>query len=162
VRSDADCDISGPTKNVIADHDVEIRAACPADAEAVAGLLGELGYPAPVAKALAYLERLPLEDAALLVATSASGAVIGWIEVIETSHLESGDVAEITGLVVTASERGRAVGSTLLTAAEAWARRRGLGRIRVRSNVIRERTHGFYADRGYVERKRQVVFQKGL
>jgi N-acetylglutamate synthase-like GNAT family acetyltransferase len=108
-------DVSGPNTNVNASNGVEIRPARAEDAEAVAALLGELGYPAPAAKALAYLERFPLEDVALLVATSLSG-VIGWIEVIETSHLESGDVAEITGLVVTASERGRAVGSTLLAA----------------------------------------------
>jgi GNAT superfamily N-acetyltransferase len=159
VRSDYD--VSGPNTNVNASNGVEIRPARAEDAEAVAALLGELGYPAAAAKALAYLERFPLEDVALLVATSLSG-VIGWIEVIKTSHLESGDIAEITGLVVTASERGRAVGSTLLAAAEAWARQRGLGRIRVRSNVIRERTHGFYAERGYIEQKRQVVFVKPL
>jgi GNAT superfamily N-acetyltransferase len=160
VRSE--CDVSGPNTNVNASNAVEIRPARADDAEALAALLGELGYPASAAKALAYLERFPLEDVALLVATSLSGVVIGWIEVIATSHLESGDIAEITGLVVTASERGRAIGSTLLTAAEAWARQRGLGRIRVRSNVIRECTHGFYAERGYVEQKRQVVFVKPL
>jgi hypothetical protein len=32
----------------------------------------------------------------------------------------------------------------------------------VRSNVVRERAHRFYLREGYVERKRQVVFDKTL
>ncbi len=90
------------------------------------------------------------------------GSVVGWIELAVRRTVEFGDAAEIQAFVVTAAERGRAVGSRLLAAAEAWARARRLPRLRVRSNVVRERTHRFYLERGYVERKRQVVFDKML
>jgi len=137
-----------------------IRDARVEDAGAVAALCGELGYPITAEHAAAHIS----EDRGvhLLVAERADGAVIGWIELAERRTVEFGEAAEIQGLVVASGERGRAVGSALLDAAEAWARARHLPRVRVRSNVIRERTHGFYLTRGYVERKRQVVFDKML
>ena len=58
--------------------------------------------------------------------------------------------------------RGVGVGAQLLHAAEQWAAKNGFGRMRVRSNVVRERAHRFYLREGYRERKRQVVFDKDL
>ena len=137
-----------------------IRLARESDASPVASLCGELGYPIPVEQARARI--VDDGEVVLLVADTMEGRVVGWIEVAPRRSVEFGEVAEIQGLVVTASERGREVGSRLLTAAEDWAREQGFARIRVRSNVIRERTHGFYLARGYSERKRQVVFDKSL
>ena len=76
--------------------------------------------------------------------------------------LASGEQAELVGLVVDEALRGRGIGAALVTAAEAWARERGLARLRVRSNVTREATHSFYRRLGYEEVKRQVVFRKSL
>ena len=137
-----------------------IRRARESDASAVASLCGELGYPIPVEQARTHI--IDGRDVVLLVADTADGRVVGWIELAPRRSVEFGEVAEIQGLVVTASERGRDVGSRLLVAAEDWARDQGFARIRVRSNVIRERTHGFYLARGYAERKRQIVFDKPL
>jgi GNAT superfamily N-acetyltransferase len=139
---------------------VTIRRAREADASAVASLCGELGYPIPAEQARTRI--VDDGEVVLLVADTGAGEVVGWIEVAPRRSVEFGEVAEIQGLVVTASIRGRDVGSRLLTAAERWAREHGFDRIRVRSNVIRERTHGFYLARGYSERKRQVVFDKPL
>jgi len=136
-----------------------IRDARVEDAEAVAVLCGELGYPISAAQAAAHLHHP--RGSELLVAER-DGSVVGWIELAVRRTVEFGDAAEIQAFVVTAAERGRAVGSRLLAAAEAWARARRLPRLRVRSNVVRERTHRFYLQRGYVERKRQVVFDKML
>ena len=44
--------------------------------------------------------------------------------------------------------------------AEEWAARHGCPRVRVRSNVIRERTHRFYERLGYRAVKSQKVFDK--
>jgi GNAT superfamily N-acetyltransferase len=137
-----------------------IREARPEDAAAVAALSGELGYPIPAEHAAAHI-RHP-GGITLLVADRGDGRVIGWIELAVRRTIEFGEAAEIQAFVVTERERGRAVGSELLAAAERWARDRRLARIRVRSNVIRERTHRFYLERGYAERKRQVVFDKML
>jgi GNAT superfamily N-acetyltransferase len=137
-----------------------IRAARPEDAAAVAGLCAELGYPIPVEQARAHIEHDG--GVALIVAEMPHRGLVGWIEVAPRQSVEVGRIAEIQGLVVTAAERGREIGTRLLEAAERWALRSGYARIRVRSNVVRERTHRFYAQRGYVERKRQIVFDKQL
>jgi GNAT superfamily N-acetyltransferase len=139
---------------------VSIRAARLDDAAAVAALCGELGYPITADHAALHIGAP--RGVALLVADRGDGAVIWWIELAVRRTVELGDAAEIQAFVVAEAERGRAVGSALLAAAEAWARDRALPRIRVRSNVVRERTHRFYLQRGYTERKRQVVFDKML
>jgi GNAT superfamily N-acetyltransferase len=77
-------------------------------------------------------------------------------------HIEEVPFAELAGLVVGDSARSRGIGALLLRAAEDWARNRGFARLRVRSNVVRERAHRFYLREGYIERKRQVVFDKTL
>jgi len=66
------------------------------------------------------------------------------------------------GTTVLDAARSLGVGARLLAAAEAWSRDAGFARMRVRSNVVRERAHRFYVREGYVERKRQVVFEKDL
>lgn len=84
-----------------------IRAAVPADAAALAALSGELGYPATAEQVL---ERLAAMGSSQTVLVFDDGEVRGRIEVIEALRLESGRFAEITGLVVTETARGRGVG----------------------------------------------------
>jgi GNAT superfamily N-acetyltransferase len=137
-----------------------IRPATRADAAAIAALSSELGYPTTaeeMAPRLASL--LDVRDQAVLVA-EVDRRVIAWIQISFVATVESGSFAEIRGLVVTAAQRSRGVGARLVAAAEEWARERGLARIRVRSNVTRERTHRFYERLGYVTTKAQKVFDK--
>jgi GNAT superfamily N-acetyltransferase len=49
-----------------------------------------------------------------------------------------------------------------VSAAETWAAKRGAKRLRVRSNVMRERAHRFYERLGYTITKRQAVFDKDV
>ncbi|MBK8266810.1 MAG: GNAT family N-acetyltransferase [Planctomycetes bacterium] len=90
------------------------------------------------------------------------GAVVGWIQVGVHVCLESTPFAEIYGLVVDEAERGRGIGKTLVIRAEAWARERGMARLRVRTNVVREATHRFYESLGFSVSKRQMVFDKSV
>jgi GNAT superfamily N-acetyltransferase len=139
-----------------------LRPATLSDAAAIAALNGELGYPTAaeeMAPRLASL--LDVSGQAVLVAAD-DGGVIAWIHVSVVETIESGAFAEIRGLVVTAAHRSRGVGARLVAAAEGWARERGLTRIRVRSNMTRERTHAFYERLGYRTTKTQKVFDHGL
>jgi GNAT superfamily N-acetyltransferase len=139
-----------------------LRPATLNDAASIATLNGELGYPVTadeMAPRLASL--LDVRDHAVLVAET-DGSVIAWIQVSVVATVESGSFAEIRGLVVTAAHRSRGVGARLVEAAEGWARERGLTRIRVRSNVARERTHAFYERLGYQTTKLQKVFDKRI
>lgn len=139
-----------------------IRRAASKDFEALARLSGELGYPMSGADMRARLvDLLGRDDHAVLVA-DVGGEVAGWIHVIERRSLEGGVYAEIGGLVVDEKHRGQKLGEALTTAAEEWGRKRGLKRMRVRSNVIRERAHAFYKRLGYVVSKTQAVFHKPL
>jgi N-acetylglutamate synthase-like GNAT family acetyltransferase len=87
------------------------------------------------------------------------GKIVGWIQVSRMLRLESGEWAEITGLVVDADARGAHLGRRLVAKAQAWARAHKLPRLVVRANVVREGTHGFYLHLGFAEKKQQMVFE---
>lgn len=139
---------------------VTIRPATLDDTAPIARLAAELSYPCDEA---AMRERLrPLLDRetdAVLVA-EADGAVIGWMHVTRMESLESDPHAEIRGLVVTSALRSRGVGARFIDASIAWARERGLPKVRVRTNETRERTHAFYERAGFVLKKSQRVYDK--
>ncbi|HEX5353216.1 MAG TPA: GNAT family N-acetyltransferase [Rhodanobacteraceae bacterium] len=137
-----------------------IRAATPADAEALAGLSGQLGYPADapaISRRLARVDR-----GVVLVAVGRQGAVCGFAHAAPRRLLIADPFVELAGLVVDETARGSGVGAALLAAVEAWAREQGFASVRVRSNVVREHAHRFYSREGYIEKKRQVVFVKRL
>ena len=137
-----------------------IRAARLADSARIAALTEQLGYPATEAEIRTRLTTLGArEDHAFYVA-EIDGEVAGWIGVRTDLSLEGGGYAEIVGLVVDERRRGKGLGEDLVHAAEAWARAQGATKLRVRSNVIRDRAHKFYLRLGYTITKRQVVFDK--
>lgn len=140
-------------------HDVIVRAAMREDAEALASLAGELGCPSTAEQMLVRFDALPQSEAVLV---ALDPDVIAWVQVGVTCSLESGAFAEIRGLVVQEQQRSRGIGALLVDAAEKWARGRGLSRMRVRSNVLRERTHRFYERLGYTVKKSQKAFEKPL
>jgi GNAT superfamily N-acetyltransferase len=143
---------------------IRIRKARRSDAERIAQLSGELGYPATPAQIAARLRQLtPASKHAVLVAESADAArVVGWIHVSVSHLLESDVQAEVNGLVVAEGQRSAGAGAKLLEAAEEWARKRGCRGMNVRSNVIREGAHKFYERQGYEHYKTQKAFRKPL
>jgi GNAT superfamily N-acetyltransferase len=142
---------------------VTIRDAVSADAPRLAELSGVLGYPVNTEAMAGRLERIlgRLEDT-VLVATLASGDVIGWLHAAEQELLETGRRGEIVGLVVDAAHRGLGVGRQLIARVESWAAERGLEQIHVRSNVVRIESHPFYERLGYVRVKTQHAYRKEL
>jgi len=139
-----------------------IRPALDVDAGAIAALSSQLGYPSTREEILTRMSTLAAGGHTLILVAEDEGAVAGWIAVRDDVSLETGPFAEIAGLVVDQASRGRRIGEALVVAAESWARERGHGRMRVRSNVIRERAHRFYERLGYTTTKRQAVFDKSL
>jgi GNAT superfamily N-acetyltransferase len=141
---------------------VTLRAAALADAEALAVLAGELGYPAAASVMRRRLGDVQKSENDVVLVASRADSIVGWIQVATVASLESDVFAEIRGLVVTESERGKGVGSQLVSAAEAWAVRHSCPRLRVRSNVVRAETRRFYEKRGFAVTKVQNVFDKPL
>ena len=136
-----------------------IRLANENDAAAVASLIGQLGYELTTDDARTRLGSSAVE--AVYLAEKA-GRVIGLIQVAVTEGLEHEARGEIRALVIDENHRSGGMGRELIDAAEAWAKERGLSKMRVRSNVKRERARKFYERNGYVVTKTQNVFDKKL
>ena len=153
------------TASGLASARVKIRRARRGDAERIAQLCGELGYPATAAQVATRLRQLtPVSKHAVFVAESSDAAtgLIGWVHVSVAHLLESDTRSEVNGLIVAEGQRSAGAGAQLLEAAEEWARRHGSRGMNVRSNVIRERAHGFYERNGYEHYKTQKAFRKAL
>ena len=133
------------------------------DAERVAVLSGELGYPVDTATMALRIQTIGQhEERDALVACSNDGSIAGWIEMEVVEHLTSDRTVSISGLVVAAGMRSQGTGKLLLQEAEQWAKARGVIRMLVRSRVAREDAHRFYEREGYVRVKTSAVFEKPL
>ncbi len=120
----------------------------------------QLGYGVPaedVARRLA-----ALESRRQVFVAERGGEVVGWTGVCTDDEFVGGFGALVEGFVVDESARGLGVGAQLLEAVEAWAKGRGCEKIRVQSNVVRERAHAFYERNGYVKVKAQYQLKKTL
>ena len=145
------------------DKELRLRRAKSADAQQIAVLSGQLGYPATAAQMRGRLRGIkPASQHAVFVAESAKDGVIGWVHVSRDVLLESEIRAEVNGLVVAEGQRSLGAGARLLAAAEDWARKHSCKGMSVRSNVIRERAHKFYERNGYEHYKTQKSFRKPL
>jgi GNAT superfamily N-acetyltransferase len=133
------------------------------DAAEIARLSLELGYQASVEETRSALGRmLGSPRYFVVVASAGSGPLLGWAAAERRLSLESGESAEITGLVVATSARRLGVGRALVAAAEQWARGNGFTSIRVRSNVTRAESHPFYESQGFERAKTQHAYRKAL
>lgn len=133
------------------------------DAEAVARLSGELGYPVSVPQMAARIrEQMALRDHVTYLACLDNGRIVAWIDVGVTHHLQTDPFAEIGGFVVSDGVRSLGIGRQLLARAEQWAADRGLCRVLVRSQIARERAHQFYLREGYQRTKTSAVFTKDI
>jgi GNAT superfamily N-acetyltransferase len=87
-------------------------------------------------------------------------SIIGWIHVALIQTLESNAFVEICGIVVAESYRGSGIGTRLIAVAESWAREKECYQLRVRTNIVREKTRMFYQQVGFQLKKTQNVFDK--
>jgi predicted N-acetyltransferase YhbS len=141
---------------------VTIRPARIDDAVDIARLATELGYPSSEVEIRTRIERLLHSDTYFLVVAERESTIVGWIAAERRLLLESGERADISGLIVTEPARRSGTGQALVRAAEEWARRQGLNRMVVRSSVSRLESHPFYERLGYVRAKTQHAYTKRL
>src|ERR1700745_3628095 len=127
---------------------LRIRRMAEADAEVVAALAGELGYPNET-EAIRVRIRAIGESDLLLVAVDADERAIGFIQAHRVCIIEVGFRVEILGLVVSWSARRSGIARGLIEEAEAWGKRIDADAISVRSNTKRIEAHLFYPALGY-------------
>ena len=139
-----------------------IRPARLEDAAEIATLSTELGYPTSEGEMKRRMEKLLQSAAYFLVVAEQESRVIGWVAAERRLLLESGERADIVGLIVTENARRSGTGLALVKAAEAWAIQQGMRTMAVRSSVARLESHPFYERLGYVRAKTQHAYLKQL
>jgi predicted N-acetyltransferase YhbS len=132
------------------------------DAEAVAQLSGELGYPTDAACMAQRIADVISAAGQTAFVAHMVPEVVGWIEVSISFHLQSEPHALIGGLVVRSDVRSLGIGAALCDRAEEWARDQEMKIIRVRSQIARLNAHKFYERQGYRQTKSSAVFEKAL
>ena len=127
-----------------------VREARAEDAPALAGLLGQLGYPATPEQVTGRLAGVLAESSALVA--ELDGAITGLLAAHTFDAIEhEGRACLVTVLVVSTRGRGRGVGSALLARIEQDARERGCARVVVTTAHHRTQAHAFYRARGYTD-----------
>ncbi len=140
-----------------------VRRASLRDADQLAGLSSQLGYPISKTELTRLLEDLELDsDHEIFVLEDQEGQICGFVHVLVAKRIFLEGFAELGGLVVDQACRGEGYGKQLLEAAERWSANKGMGEMRVRSNVTRTVARDFYLGQGYLDNKKQTVFLKIL
>jgi GNAT superfamily N-acetyltransferase len=126
-----------------------VRPATPADADRLASLLTDEGYPAGSSDLAVRLDRYRSIGSMVLVA-EAAGEVIGFVSVLILPRFEVGErFARITSLVVDAGVRERGIGRLLMQAAEDAARDAGVSFLEVTAGHHRPDARRLFESMGY-------------
>ena len=143
---------------------ITIRTADPDDAAVIGKLVAQLGYADITIESSRrrLVQILDRADHAVFVASTGGRTVAGFLHICVVETLEHEPRGEIRSLSVDQKHRSAGIGAQLVERAEQWAKERQLPRIRVRSNVLRDRARTFYERHGYVVSKTQNVFDKTL
>jgi GNAT superfamily N-acetyltransferase len=133
------------------------------DLKPVAELSAQLGYPvSKIELKNRFLRIAATSGNAIFVALNNELMVIGWMHVHTVDRLEVGRYADIGGIVVDETMRGRGVGRALMLCAEAWAREHGFDRVKLSSGAQRVEAHAFYEHIGYSNIRTSYRFEKIL
>ena len=128
----------------------DLRIAMVADADDVARLLSDLGYPCETEEAAERIDAIAGNDRQALVVARRDGAVVGLVALDFMYYLPLGTVTcRVTALVVTPLAQGLGIGRSLLKEAERRARSGGAARIELTSGSQRTEAHAFYRACGY-------------
>jgi GNAT superfamily N-acetyltransferase len=130
-------------------HAVTVRLATGADAEAIASLLTDEGYPSGPSDILDRLSRYASSHSQVIVADH-DGEVLGFIALHALPRFEQSDrVIRIMALVVGAGERDRGIGHLLMAEAERIGREIGAAFAEVTAGHHRADARHLYESLGY-------------
>ena len=107
----------------------------------------------------------PRDDLATFVAEGADGKLCGFLEAGTRPYAEgcrSSPVGYVEGWWVDAEHRTGGIGADLVSAAENWARERGLTEMASDADIANEASQRAHVALGYRETDRLVCFRKDL
>lgn len=126
-----------------------IRPATPGDAEAIAALFTDEGYPAGPSDIVVRLGRFAGDAAQVLVAEH-DGGLLGFIAIHAIPRFEHDDhIVRILALVVDAGARERGVGRALIGEAERIAAGLGAAFVEITAGHHRPEARRLYESLGY-------------
>ena len=127
-------------------HRIRIRDAGPGDADGVAALLEQLGYPVTVEDARNRIAALAVEPAVSVLVAERDGRVAGLATLHVTRVLhDDAPRGQLTALVVSESARQLGIGRVLVEHVEQLAARAGAKRLVVTTANHRADAHEFYS-----------------
>lgn len=128
---------------------IALRPATPRDAERIAALLTDEGYPAGGSDIVARLARFTPPAASVVVAASGS-EVLGFVAVAVVPRFEHGDaLVRILALVVDPGVRDRGLGRLLIGEAERIGRNHGAAFVEITAGHHRPDARRLYENLGY-------------
>ena len=130
--------------------DLTIRHAQPGDAAALAQLMCELGYGTTKSEMQMRLPRIATDERYRTFVAVCDGKVCGMIGTITSLSYEHNDVGgRILALVTLRTMRRHGIGRVLIATAEKDFTQRGIRRIALNTQLIRDDAHKFYESLGY-------------
>jgi GNAT superfamily N-acetyltransferase len=131
------------------DTSLTIRAAGPSDAEAIAALFTDEGYPAGPSDIVERMTRFASPHSRVLIAEH-EGGVLGFIAIHALPRFEHDDrIVRVLALVVDAGARERGVGHQLMAETERIAAELGAAFVEVTSGHHRPEARRLYESMGY-------------
>lgn len=131
---------------------VGLRPLHPDDAPAVAGLLGQLGYPADEGEVRERITAWADDDRGAAFAASIGSRIVGCAAIYAVPFFERpGSRARLVALVVDSEYRERGIGRILVAHAREFARERGAVEIEATSRRTRPDADPFYTRLGFDE-----------
>lgn len=142
--------------------ELKIRKVKVEDIAALVELTQQWGYETTALEIAANLSRIEQANNAEVFIAEADDKVVGRIFVREHLTLGTSPFAEIHDLVVHTEYRKRGIGRLLIEAVKDWSREKGIGLVRLRTNVNREEANVFYPHIGFNLQKVQNVYDINL
>jgi predicted N-acetyltransferase YhbS len=137
---------------------VVVRDATRADAERIAELLAQLGYPSTAGQVTRRLGALARLESNVVLVAEDDARVVGLVTGVTRDVIHRDEpFCRIASMIVDEEWRERGVGRRLVDAIEQWARDRGCSVIEVSSGVQRLGAHRFYEGLGYVEKPKRYI-----
>jgi GNAT superfamily N-acetyltransferase len=130
-------------------HPIEVRPATTADADRIAALFTDEGYPSGPSDIVERLARFDSGHSRVLVADH-DGEILGFVAVHALPRFEHSDrIVRIMALVVDAGVRERGIGRLLMDAAEDMGRAVGAAFAEVTAGHHRPDARRLYEELGY-------------
>lgn len=137
---------------------VQIRSAEMQDAEMIAILLGQMGYPQQFSQLQKRLQQLIAHPQEMLLVGVHDNRVCGFLSLHYIPQLALvGDFARISYFCIDEALRHQNIGQQMLHYAEQRAIQHGCDRLELHSSAHRTGAHRFYQKHGYAESPKYFI-----